>query len=288
MSLRVHFALCLLAATAAGVRADPADEIKAAYERLRAQRSYSWETMEGKPGGINTPGVFKTPYGLARGSVTVERIVPHVLGTKRSDGSTVIVADTPRDHGATAVLPAAGAGVVSTPDGWVTREELQPRLKAAVKAGGAGRDALQIAGAALATKRPDAELPALIKDVGEFKVDGDEISGPLSPYMAGVMFGPAPDHLLVKDVTGTLSFQLKDGMIRAYTVRTEAVVTIRNVLPPVGRQLPGEGRIDESAPIAEGHETTTIIDYAPPAVPRIPEGAAHKLAELKAAAGPGR
>lgn len=280
-----RFAFCLLvAATLARLQADPLDEVAAAYRRLREERSYSWETMEGNPGGINAPGVFKTPYGLARGSVTVERIVPHVQGMKRSDDSTIIVAETPRDSGATAVIPPGGGGVVSTPTGWMTREELQPLVQAAVKKGSSSRNALQIASAALATKRPEVELAVLINDVHGFHRIGDDMVGELSPRIADWVFGPAPSHLLVKDVTGSISLQLRDGLIRSYTVRTEATVIIRNVLPPLGGRREGEGRVDESPPTEEKHETTTIIDYAPSTVPKIPDGAVRRLAQLKPAA----
>ncbi len=277
-----YFALCLLnAGLLAPLHADPAADVTAAFERLRDQHSYAWETLEGSPGGVNSSGVFKTPYGLSRGSVTVERIVPHVQGTKRSDATTVIFAESPRDSGATAVIPAGSGGVVSTPAGWLTRAELQPLLDAAIKKGDPGRNALQIASAALATMRPEVELAALIRDVRTFKPAGDDIIGELSPRMAGIVFGPNPVHLLVKDISGSLSFQIKDGLIRTYTVRTEATVTIRNVLPPLGGHREGEGRIDESAPMEEKHETMTIINYAPAAVPKIPEAAARKLAQMK-------
>ena len=283
-----YFVLCLLiTGPLESVRADPLAEVAATFERLRDQPSYAWETLEGSPGGVNSPGVFKTPYGLARGSVTVERIVPHVQGVKRSDGTTVISAESPRDSGATAVIPPGGGGVVSTPAGWLTRAELQPLLDAAIKKNDPGRNALQIASAALATKRPEMELAALIRDVRTFKPAGDEITGDLSARMAGIVYGPSPTHPLVKDISGSISFQIKDGLIRSYTVRTEATVTIRNVLPPVGGRREGEGRIDESPPMEEKHETMTIINYAPAAVPRIPEAAARKLAQMKPAAASG-
>ncbi len=265
----------LLAGIAGRLGADPAADIAAALAVLRNQHSYAWETTDGNPGPVMAPAEFTTPDGVVRGNVKYERTQPHVKGVKRSDGTIVITVEPARDAGTTVILRPNGAAVASTPEGWLSARDVFQKLLNAIAADGPDRSRWRTVTTALVARTPESELSDLVNEVVSFRADGDEIAGMLTPDAAGRVYGLGDSAFEVDDVSGSIAFQLSHGMIRAYTLRTDATVTLHR--PVSSGEAKDTVHFLHDPTVRQEHETTTVIAYASPDPFHIPEEAIRLL-----------
>ncbi len=247
--------LCSLAFTPL-LRADgtPADNVKAAAQKLAAAENYSWKTESPAPEGSQRPGMSQSGQ-ITKGG-------PAALKTAFGDRvSESVIKD--------------GKVAVKQDDGWKSGEEL------AAAGGNGGGPNMGAFAARMAEnfKAPAADAEALAAELKELKKDGDTIVGDLTEEAAQkrLSFGgrggrggnggggggaPAP----AKDAKGSVKFWVKDGVLVKYEVNVSGK-----------REANGESRETKRT------TTTEIKDIGTTKV-EIPAEATAKLPAAKPAA----
>ncbi len=213
--------LLIAGATALDALAAPPPALARALEYLRDQKSYSWEVINADPGPVAQQ--FKT----RRGQVTMvqQNISPHIKGSVDRSGHTLIEREWSDGLRLDTITTADGATVTSTPEGWMTNQEVltaladeqvrsetaTPRLSWLRRA---DRPDL---------RRPDQELIPLLNYAREFEegVDTYLVKGRVQPHGSG---GNPMDAGPAFDVTVRLN--LSSGIIRDFEVKVDATRTM--------------------------------------------------------------
>lgn len=190
----------LSAAGLANARVDPiADEAVAAVMKLRSRPEYTWEISTIKPGDPSLPAAPRT----ARGAMTAsgEMILEQIW----ADG-LVLETISRRD----------GTAVVRTPDGWLSRTELE-QLSKRPKRGQSKW--LWFATEALDPMTPEEQITRMLNDTTSCERTADGIDAVLSERGASFWLGSGR---LVRNATGKVKIRLRDGFIRECRLSVEA------------------------------------------------------------------
>ncbi len=254
--LLVSFGLAL------STRAAVPPALATALEHLRAQKSYSWEMINGDPGPV------AQRVETRRGNVTLvqQNISPHMVGSIDLDGNVLIRRDWTDGIALDTIITATGESVTGTPEGWMTTQEILSALAEERLQSGTGTRRLTWLRRADRPdlRRPDQELLPLLKSTQVFESTGDSYttSGRLSSG-GGTSGNPAEAPPPI-DVTVTLN--LRSGVIRDYEVKIDATQSV--------------SRSRVQIPVSE--QRIVILTYLPVARISIPDEAREKLRGLGA------
>ena len=122
MVLKLRLVLLALAATPAF--AAPPAALATALERLRDQKSYSWEVINADPGPV------AQQFETRRGTVTTvqQSTSPQIKGSIDRNGDTLIQREWSDGVRLDSVIAADGAMITKTPEGWMTDREILTAL----------------------------------------------------------------------------------------------------------------------------------------------------------------
>lgn len=252
----VFFALVL------GAPAAPPRALATALERLRDQKSYSWEVINADPGPV------VSQVETRRGTITDVRqnISPHIKGAIDRRGDTLLRREWSDGLTLETVIAADGAMVTRTPEGWMTdREILSALAEERLQARTATPRARWLRRADRPdVQRPDQELASLLKTNAPFEQAGDSYT---------VRAWLRPDGTLSADPDEgqpaaiiTLTLNLAGGMLRDYEVKLEATARTN-----------AHARV--RIPISD--QRIVIITYLPLSRIDIPDEAREKLKAAK-------
>ncbi len=117
-------ALCFLLGAAPATFAALPTALANALERLRDQKSYSWEVINADPGPV------AQQLETRRGTITTvqQNTSPHIKGAIDRAGDTLIQREWSDGVRLDTVIAAGGAMITRTPDGWMTDREILSAL----------------------------------------------------------------------------------------------------------------------------------------------------------------
>jgi hypothetical protein len=196
---------CLLAASGHLFAADagPKDELKAAAKALGDKPNYSWKSNVENAGGGG---------GGRMGGPTE--------GKTEKDGVTHL--SMTRGETTTLALLKGGKGVVKTPDGWQTAEDLAADQDRQNPARGAARQLQNF-------KTPAVQAADLAEQAKELKKDGDAVAGDLTEAGAKSLLsfggrggGNGPE---ISGAKGSVKFWVKDGVLAKYQFKVQGSVS---------------------------------------------------------------
>lgn len=209
--MKTAFVLSLVSFAAAPLlAADPAEEVKAAAQKLADKGTYAWTAKNESPqgergGGGGGGGRGGSGFGPASG--------------KTEKGGYTYLAWQGRDS-KTEAIKKGDKYVVKTGDEWQTASELED--------GGGDNQRARFTGRRVQNfKVPAQEVSELIGKVKNLKKDGDAYTGELSQEALQQMYtfgrrdgsgGTAPD---VSKLKGTAKFWIKDGVLSKYQTHVE-------------------------------------------------------------------
>jgi hypothetical protein len=253
----------IAAASALAARAAPPPALATALERLRDQRSYSWETINSDPGPV------VQQFETRRGTVTTvdQNTSPNVKGRVDRHGDTLLQREWADGLRLDTVIAADGASVTLTPEGWLTeREILTAQAEERLRAPTPSARFLWLRRADRpGVRRPDQELVPLLQSSNvHYEATG-------AGYIARIR-SRAGDPAKPNDDSSepasnvTLTLNLRAGVIRDYEVKIEDVrrATRARIAVPVSEQ-----RI-------------VILTYVPVSRLDLPAAAREKLAAARA------
>ena len=199
-------------------------------QNLRDQRSYSWEVINGDPGPVAYQQT--TRRGTLKG--VQQNASPHIKGKLASNGDMFFELDWPDGLRMEAFVPADGATVVRTPEGWMSGQDVlaamaEERTRLAepseryVWLRRADRPVLL---------RPDQELSPFIKGAGISETSGDSYIARARVRPDGWVIAAEDNSQPSYNVTYTLN--VRRGTLRDYEVRIEGAQNF----PRSGVQLP--------------------------------------------------
>lgn len=234
MRLRPRLFFLLLASTLAA-QATPPSALVAALERLRDQKSYSWETINGDPGPV------VQQFETRRGTVTTvdQNISPNVKGRVDRNGDTLIQRDWADGLRLETVITSDGAMVTKTPEGWMSdREILTAQADERLRSQTPTARYMWLRRADRPNvRRPDQELLPLLRSPNvEYETTGDGYIARIRSR-AGDPSKPNDDN--TEPATNvTLTMNIRGGVIRDYEVKIEDVrrATRARIAVPVSEQ----------------------------------------------------
>jgi hypothetical protein len=214
----------------AALRADPGDDVRAAFDALRHASGYAWETTA-RQSWREYPE-RPTPPELAEHTPTVE-----VQG-KEGGGFTEVTllpSKTALEVPVTALIKSSVEALANTPIGWMTRQEMRdsPRRGETVPIEGKPVKLFRyfsVAAKASNVESPSEELVGLIADIKSFEETPSGIVGHMRTVSAQMLAerGPGAIHS-ADEIQGTVLFRLHDGNLASYEVKLVSEV------PRVGR-----------------------------------------------------
>ncbi len=247
----------LAAGCAAIAFAAPPAELATALERLRDQKSYSWEVINADPGPV------AQQFETRRGTVTTvqQSMAPNMKGQVDRKGDMLIQREWNDGLRLDTIITAEGGMITKTPDGWLTdREILTAQADERLKGQTPTERYLWLRRADRPDiRRPDQELVPFLKSNNEFEATGDGYIVRLRSR-AGDPAKPNEDEN-EPATTVTVTINLRGGMIRDYQVKIEGV------------RRATRARI--AVPITE--ERIVIVTYLPVSGIDIPPEAKEKL-----------
>jgi hypothetical protein len=258
--------LFLAGASALALRAAPPPALAIALERLRDQKSYSWEIINGDPGPV------VQQFETRRGTVTTvdQNTSPNVKGRIDRNGDTFLQREWADGLRLDTVITAAGASVTLTPEGWLTdREILTAQAEERLRAQAPSARFLWLRRADRpSARRPDQELvPLLASAQVDYEATGEGYIARLRSR-AGDPAKPNEDN--TEPATNvTVTMNLRGGVIRDYEVKIEEV------------RRATRARI--AVPISE--QRLVILTYVPVSRLDLPAAAREKLAAARAPGG---
>jgi hypothetical protein len=268
MLLPARLRLILLAAASAlAVRAAPPPALATALERLRDQKSYSWEVINADPGPV------VQQFETRRGTVTTvdQNTSPNVKGRVDRQGDTLLQREWADGLRLDTVIAADGTSVTLTPEGWLTeREILTAQAEERLRAQTPTPRFLWLRRADRPNvRRPDQEIVPLLHSPNvDYEATGEGYIARIRSR-AGDPARPNDDSAEpASHVTVTLN--LRGGAIRDYEVKIEDVrrATRARIAVPVSEQ-----RI-------------VILTYVPVSRLDLPAAAREKLAAARPAGAP--
>ncbi len=257
MSIRI--VLFLLASTAVAHAALPAT-LLVAIERLRDQKSYTWEVINADPGPV------AQRFETRRGTVTTvqQNTAPHVNGSIDAQGDIRIEREWADGVRLVTIITAAGAVATLTPEGWMSeRDILTAQAEERISGGTLTPRAIWLRRADRPEVfRPDQELLPLLKTDIDFDVSGNTYTGTVLLDGEGAPIEPGS---AAPDLTVTFALNVQDGTIRDYELKLEGTRRISRARVPV--------------PISE--HRIVIITYVPVSRIDIPDEAQSKLEMIR-------
>jgi hypothetical protein len=252
--------LLLFLVSAAGVQAALPAALTAAIERLRDQRSYTWEVINADPGPV------AQQFATRRGTVTTvqQNTAPHVLGTVDSQGDILLQREWSDGVRLDTIITTTGAVATKTPEGWMSeREILTAQAEERITGGALTPRAIWLRRADRPeVLRPDQELLPLLKARVPFEVSGDTYTGTVRLDAEGGVLEPGTAQ---PALTVTFALNLRAGVIRDYELKLEGIRRVSRARVPV--------------PISE--HRIVIITYVPVSRIDIPSEAEAKLDTLR-------
>jgi hypothetical protein len=227
--------LFLAFASALATHAAPPSALVAALERLRDQKSYSWETINSDPGPV------VQQFETRRGTVTTvdQNQSPNIKGRVDRNGDTLIQRDWADGLRLETVIAADGAMVTKTPEGWMSdREILTAQADERLRSQSPTARYLWLRRADRPNvRRPDQELLPLLRSPNvEFETTGDGYIARIRSR-AGDPSKPNDDNAEPASNV-TLTINIRGGVIRDYEVKIEDVrrATRARIAVPVSEQ----------------------------------------------------
>lgn len=256
----LRLTLVLLGSTLATHAAAPV-ALVAALERLRDQKSYSWEVINADPGPV------VSEVETRRGTVTnvQQSMQPNMKGTIDRQGDTLIRREWSDGVKLDTVIAADGAMITNTPEGWMTDKEILSALaEERLRSQGVTPRFRWLRRADRPdVRRPDQELVPLLRAAGGVENNGDTYTARARIRPDGTVVTGADDGQPAIDVT--LAMTLRGGVIRDYEMKME---TTRAV-----------SRARVQVPISD--QRIVIITYLPVTRIDIPDDARAKLKAAK-------
>lgn len=210
-----RFAILFLALPLLAGRAAPPPAVVSALENLRAQRSYSWEVINGDPGPV------AREIETRRGTVTtVQRnTAPETKGSIDLAGDTLLRREWSDGLRLDTLITAGGDFLTLTPDGWLTTQEiLTAQADERLRATGPTSRALWLRRADRPeVLRPDQELVHLLKSDLVFENTAPDT------YVVRLKAGEDSANA---GVEATFTLHLRSGVLRNYEVLLEGSRTI--------------------------------------------------------------
>lgn len=256
--------LLLTFAVAAMARGAPPAALATALERLRDQKSYSWEVINGDPGPV------AHQFETKRGTVTSvqQNLSPNLKGQIDRNGDMFIQREWADGLRLDTIIMTDGTMVTKTPEGWLTDREILTAQADERLRGTANTTRFQWLRRADRPdfRRPDQELVPLLKSATEFMFTGESYVAQISSR-AGDPSRPN-DNDAEPASSVTLTLNLRGGVIRDYEVKVE------------GTRRTTRSRI--AIPVSD--QRLVILTYVPVTRISVPPEA---LEKLKAARSPG-
>lgn len=249
----------LLLSTGSALASMPA-ALDVALDRLRNQKSYSWEIINADPGPVAQR--LETRLGTIR--TVQQNMAPHVKGAIDVRGNMMIEREWPDGVRLDTLITAAGEVVTRTPEGWMNeREILTAQAEERIKDGALTPRATWLRRADRPEiLRPDQELIPLLKSPISFEVSGDTYAGTIQLNPDGSLReanSPEPG------LNVTVVVNVHAGMIRDYELRLEGTRRISRARVPI--------------PVSE--HRIVILTYVPVGAIDIPAGAQVKLDSIR-------
>jgi hypothetical protein len=204
--------------------------LASALEKLRDQRSYAWETINGDPGPITHT------IQTRRGAVTsvLQNASPHVVGSVDLRGYTYIRRDWFDGLQLDLLIAPDGTMVTSTPEGWMTNQEIvEAQADERIHENRPTPRAVWLRRADRPDiRRPDEELLPLLKSTAAF----EEVSPGTFVTRGRVSSSPGRrldenDPQSAADVAITI--HVHDGIVRDYEVEIDGSRRATRVTVPV-------------------------------------------------------
>lgn len=254
-----HCALLALSATLASplLCAAPPLPLVNALERLRDQKSYSWEVINADPGPV------AQQYRTRRGAVNtvMQNTAPHILGQIDRQGDMLIAREWSDGLKLETFIAADGAMITRTPEGWMTEKEvlnaiaeeqmlrqgLTPRLRWLRQA-----DRPNI-------RRPDQELLPFLTGNAPVEAAGDTFTVRTRLRADGTVATEGEEEA---PMAITVAMNVSGGVVRDYEVKLEASqprmrvplteqrIVIITYVPVTRIDLPEEARAKMPSPRA--------------------------------------
>jgi hypothetical protein len=261
----LRLVLFALAAATPAFAAPPL-ALATALERLRDQKSYSWEVINADPGPV------AQQIETRRGTVTTvqQNMSPNMKGAIDRNGDMLIQRDWSDGVRLDTVIAADGTMITKTPEGWMTDREILSAL-AEERLRGQGvtprfrwlrrADRPEI-------RRPDQELMPFLHRAAEIESSGDTYIARARIRADGTVSSETDDS--GPSINVTVAMNVQGGVIRDYEVKVDTTrpVTRARVQVPVSDQ-----RI-------------VIITYLPVSRISIPNEAWEKLKAAKSPTNP--
>lgn len=249
-------------ALAACLRAAPPRPLATALERLRDQKSYSWEVINADPGPV------VSQVETRRGTITDVRqnLSPNIKGTIDRNGDTLIQREWSDGLKLDTVIAADGAMITKTPDGWMSdREILSALADERMRGQGATPRFRWLRRADRPdVRRPDQELVPFLKSTASFELVGDAYTVRAHVLPDGTLTTEPEDGQSAGNISVTMN--LSGGTLRDYEVKLETTARANT-------------RMRVQVPISD--QRIVIITYLPVSRINIPDEAREKLKAAK-------
>lgn len=211
---------CLLVSLVVGVGgalAAPPPGLHNALERLRDQKSYSWEVINADPGPV------AQQFETRRGTVTTvqQNISPHITGRIDRNGDMLIEREWSDGVRLETVITTDGTMITNTPEGWMTeREVLSAIAEERVRGGMSPRHRWLRRADRPEIRRPDQELVPFLKSEASFEASGNSYVVRGRIRTDGSMASEEDDGQTNAYVVVTMNVQ--GGVVRDYEVKVDS------------------------------------------------------------------
>jgi hypothetical protein len=200
------------------LRAAPPLALANALERLRDQKSYSWEVINADPGPV------AQQYQTRRGAVNtvMQNTAPHISGRIDRNGDMLIVREWSDGLKLETFIAADGAMITLTPEGWMTDKEVLNAIaeEQMLRQGATPRLRWLRQADRPNIRRPDQELVPFLKGSTPIEAVGDTFTARARLRADGSVVSE-PDESEAS-VAITIAMNVSGGVIRDYEVKLEA------------------------------------------------------------------
>jgi hypothetical protein len=254
-----------LVASAGCALAAPPPALVNALERLRDQKSYSWEVINADPGPV------AQQFETRRGTVTTvqQNISPHIKGCIDRNGDMLIEREWSDGVRLETVIATDGTMITNTPEGWMTeREVLAAIAEERIRGGMSPRHRWLRRADRPEIRRPDQELVPFLKSAADFEASGGSFVVRGRIRTDGTMASEDDDGQTNAYVVVTMNVQ--GGVVRDYEVKVDST-----------RRM---ARARIQIPVSD--QRIVIITYLPTSKLALSDDAYAKLKAAKAPARP--
>lgn len=217
MAFTLRCLLLSLVACVGGALAAPPPGLFNALQRLRDQKSYSWEVINADPGPV------AQQFETRRGTVTTvqQNISPHVKGCIDRNGDMLIEREWSDGVRLETVIATDGTMITNTPEGWMTeREVLNAIAEERVRGGMSPRHRWLRRADRPEIRRPDQELVPFLKSEANFEASGNSYVVRGRIRTDGSMASEEDDGQTNAYVVVTMNVQ--GGVVRDYEVKVDS------------------------------------------------------------------